>query len=321
MVGICAVIATTTVTITPLLFLHHLAGFTLLFQGFALINISCWWGLCHLHKKRNTQDATNFNALGFVLLSGFMSIMISVSVLSIHGKYLPGVAGKLSVAVQLFWATLASITALYIVQARWRNQRLSHNVVETQLYILKQRLHHHFLFNALNTTVCLISSHPDIASNTLTSLSELFRTMLQQKPIVALAEELEFVRNYIRIEHIRLGDRLNVKWDVPDVEHLHLKIPAMTIQPLVENAIYHGVETQEDGGTIQIKINPRKDYVFFEIRNPIGDALPLNRMEGNHMAQESIAKSLFHTYGKACQLTYEQRCGEYCVTFSIPRSQ
>ena len=214
---------------------------------------------------------------------------------------------------------VASAVSLYVVHLRRQNHRLRQSEAESRGRMMAQQLRHHFLFNTLNTTACLINTRPNLATHILTDLSELFRAMLQHKSAITLAEETQFVRRYLRIERNRLGGRLGVAWRVPDAGHLRVKVPPMTLQPLVENAIYHGIETRKQGGVVYIGIEAREKRTIVHIRNPVEDAVSTGRAEGNRLAQKRVAERLFHTYGAAARFTRELHCGEYRVTFFIPR--
>ncbi len=320
--ALIAAIAAIAATLDPGLFMRDLVGFTLLLQGVAVVKAGCW---CCLRRCRERRGGENTEALHttmcLALPSGFIGIVAGAGVLIKYGQHLPGTAGDLPVVVQLVSSAVASIASLYVARLRESNKRLRRSEAEARKHTLVQRLRHHFLFNTLNTTVYLVKSRPEAAACTLLDLSELFRVMLQQKSTITLAEEIAFARNYIRIERVRLGDRLGVEWRVPSAGYLCMKVPTMVMQPLIENAIYHGVEPLKEGGIIRINVEARENHVLFEICNPIGGKTPENRMEGNCMAQESVRERLFHAYGTDCCFISEQRCGEYRVAFSIPQEE
>lgn len=324
--------------------MSDLVGFTLLLQGAVAVHLGCRW--CSRHALRRAQDAqasrgqervqdrvrllvrsacaAASEAAGPVagpMAGPVMGLAAGVGILSAGGRYLPGAAGELPVAVQAVVATAACAASLYATALHRCNRRLRRSELEARSHLLTQRLRHHFLFNALNTTVCLIQRHPDVAMRTLSDLSELFRVMLKQKPTTTLGEETEFVRRYICIERIRLGNRLGVEWRVSDAECMSVKVPTMVIQPLVENAVYHGIETQDQGGIIRIDIEARDEHVFFSVRNPVGEAGLFSHGRGNRMAQKSVRERLTHAYGDACRFTSKQGGGEYRVTFSIPKEK
>lgn len=322
----CAVIAAVMATQTPSAFLPNLAGFTLLLQGAAAINAGCW-RLLHASARigsdrlRRWPQSRFSGAIGLTLPLALTGFVANVGILAVCGRYLPGAAGGLPVLAQVLGSTAVVGLSLYATRLRGRNEQVARGESEVTGHLLAQRLRHHFLFNSLNTTVGLIRRHPDVAMRNLEDLSELFRVMLKQEPTTTLAEEIQFVRRYIYIERVRLGARLGVEWRVSGPECLDAKMPAMLIQPLVENAVYHGIEPQEEGGIIRIEIEVRDGRVFFDIRNPVEDAMLFPRTEGNRMAQKSVRERLARVYGSACHFKSEQRRGEYHVAFSIPKEK
>lgn len=325
-VQVCAVIVAVMASArTPSAFLLDLAGFTLLLQGTVAVSGGCWYlfrASSRVGRARFRRlSSARLGMMGSALPPALASLAASVGIFTVCGHYLPGTAGVLPVAAQVFGSAAVLSLSLYTVSLRRRNRRLQHSEIEATGYLLTQRLRHHFLFNALNTTVGLVRRHPDVAMRTLEDLSELFRAMLKQKPTTTLAQEIEFVRRYICIERVRLGARLGVEWRVPGSECLDMRVPAMLIQPLVENAVYHGIEPREEGGIIRIEIELRGGRVFFDIRNPVGDAESMPFVKGNRMAQKSVRERLVRAYGAACRFKSEQRRGEYRVAFSIPQEK
>lgn len=310
-----------TITVAPVssAFYYHLAGFTVLLQGMAIV-VGCGWCLYCLYGKLNADSSALRIRVCGVSLAGGSALAAGSSVLCVYGHCLPGLAGELPFTGQLAGSMFTAIISLYVGVLRYRSRQLHRNMVEMRQSGLTYRLRHHFLFNSLNTTACLIPSRPDIANNNLVELSQLFRLMLQQEATVTLMQEIDFAKCYIRIERVRLGDRLRVEWNLPGDEVLQEKIPSMVIQPLVENAIYHGVEACSEGGIIRITIKAYKDRILFDIRNPVcEERLFPGRIEGNRLAQRSIAEKLYCFYGIDSRLDCQQRCGEYCAAFFIPR--
>ena len=318
-VQICAVGAAITTAPSPSLFLYHLSGFTTLLQGAVILSRGLWWCLHRTRRKFNTGDDSPRNSACLIFLSGCVCLVAGGSVLFAYGNHLPGSAGDLPLAAQLVGAAAVIILSLYVAALQHRNRYLYQDVEKIRQFALTQRLRHHFLFNALNTTVCLIGIRPDVASNNLTDLSQLFRVMLKQKPMVTLMEEIRFVRRYLRIERARLGERLNVEWNLPAGDVLGEEIPSMVIQPLVENAIYHGIEAHEGFGVIRITIAPHHGRILFDIRNPVGGISASDSLGGNRLAQKNVSEKLFRVYGAGSRLDCQQCRGEYRAAFSIPR--
>ncbi len=321
-VEVCAVIASLAVTFDLLAFAHHLVGFTLLLQGVAAAVVGCWSCLRHHRLTRGNTASANVK-IGLKMLVNpppsewvglLVGLGVGVAALPVYGRYLPGAAGELPVVLQLGISATVSAAALQVVQLRRRR-------IEAREQALVQRLHHHFLFSTLNTTAYLIGRDSEAAAHMLNDLSELFRAMLRQEPMTTLAEETEFTRRYIRAERKRLENRLGVEWRVPDVEQMRVRVPTMMLQPLIENAIYHGIETREEGGIIRVSIEVRNNRVFFNICNPVGDVTPDDHTQGSHIAQKSVRERLFLAYGTACCFFYERHHGEYRVVISIPKQE
>jgi len=130
---------------------------------------------------------------------------------------------------------------------------LESNLANARLSALRAQLHPHFLFNSLNAIAALLRRDPRLAEATLMSLSDLLRLALSQaeKQEVPLREELNFVNRYLEIQQTRFGDKLRVEQDVPP-QTLDCRVPTLLLQPLVENAIRHGIEPTENGGLLRI---------------------------------------------------------------------
>ncbi len=178
-------------------------------------------------------------------------------------------------------------------------------------------LRHHFLFNSLNTTVCLLHTHPKLAEANLHQLAELFRAVMKQNHIISLKEELETVKLYLEIEKTRLGGKLKVVWEIDPQIALKTRVPAMFLQPLLENAVYHGIETCADTGTIFISIHRHDLWLCFEIRNPEG-RVPKKHVHGNQQTHERIEKLLSQVFGNRSYINHRQDACEHIVTFKIP---
>ncbi len=139
-------------------------------------------------------------------------------------------------------------------------------LVEAQLIALTARIRPHFLFNALNTAISLVHHKPEQAEDVLHNLSDLFRAHLSEsKAQSTLQEEIELAQNYLAIEHLRLGERLKVDWHVS--APAQAIIPPLTLQPLLENAVHHGIEGLPHGGTIKIHITRVKRQLVIDIEN------------------------------------------------------
>lgn len=156
-----------------------------------------------------------------------------------------------------------------------RARQLAVRAQKAELEALQARIRPHFLFNTLNTGAALVHSRPEQAERLLLDLADLFRAALAGPRDIALEDELALVRRYLEIESLRFGERLRVDWDVP-AEIPAARVPSLSIQPLVENAIRHGVERVPHGGRVEITLTTTAEHVVMRIRNPLvlSDAKP-----------------------------------------------
>ena len=216
-----------------------------------------------------------------------------------------------NIAGQLVISSIIAGLALryFYVQQQLRVQEQSE--LKSRLQALQSRIRPHFLFNSMNIIASLIAVDPDTAETVVEDLSELFRASLNDTGNqVLLSEELDLCRRYVRIEQLRLGERLAVDWQLS--AHDSVKIPLLTLQPLLENAIYHGVQPIPEGGTISVSLEVSPERVEVTISNPLPDGQSLPS-QGNRMALNNIRSRLQVLYGDAAGLT-AQPDGERFVT-------
>ena len=137
---------------------------------------------------------------------------------------------------------------------------------------LQSRIRPHFLFNTLNTAVALVRVDPARAEAVLEDLAELFRVALSEAgEAVSLAEEVALARRYLEIEQVRFGERLQVSWEI-DPQSFPARVPPLLLQPLVENAVRHGIERSTGGGSIRVRARVRRGHALIDIVNTLGDA-------------------------------------------------
>lgn len=203
----------------------------------------------------------------------------------------------------------------YIQHQYSRNQEAK---AQARIQALQSRIRPHFLFNSLNTIASLASTQPDLAEEATIDLADLFRgTLANTSYEVPLKDEWNLTRRYLRIEKLRLGSRLQVEWIVDTVPKDAL-IPQLTIQPLVENAIYHGIEHVPEGGTITVKGHIQNDCITITITNPVLDYTPPKVRASNKMAQENIKLRLEALYGKKGKLSAENVDSMYKLVLQFP---
>ncbi|GMR19749.1 MAG: histidine kinase [Gammaproteobacteria bacterium] len=189
---------------------------------------------------------------------------------------------------------------------------------ESRMQALQSRIRPHFLFNSLNSIASLARTDPDKAEAILHDLADLFRVLLADaRKLVPISAEREISRQYLEIEKIRLGDRLTVKWNVSNIPR-SAQIPALTLQPMLENAIYHGIETRFGGGTVKIDMWTESDMLNIMISNPLADVPSKGHTKGNKIAQENTRQRLQTQFGSSATMQAFEEGGQYHVKLKMP---
>lgn len=203
----------------------------------------------------------------------------------------------------------------FYIQNQWRRNVRAET--ESRVQALQSRIRPHFLFNSMNTIASLTRSDPEKAETAVENLADLFRVSLSDaRKYVNLDEELELCHRYIEIEQLRLGDRLEVQWDL-DVPN-DAQVPALLLQPLLENAIYHGIESQTEGGCITIKGQLTNKQIEFTLTNSLPDESMQQRQQGNQLAQENVRERLTALYAHRGTLDITEEDGLYQVSLQFP---
>ena len=168
----------------------------------------------------------------------------------------------------------------------WRARQLAVRAKQSELEALQARIRPHFLFNTLNAGAALIHARPEEAERLLLDLADLFRAALAGPSELPLEEELALARRYLEIEKLRFGERLRVQWQLPKTLPA-IEVPTLSIQPLVENAIRHGVEPSATGGEIGIAITQQTGWVMITIDNAIPGSAAL-AVRGHQVGLNSV---------------------------------
>jgi two-component system sensor histidine kinase AlgZ len=204
----------------------------------------------------------------------------------------------------------------FYVSAEWK--RSVEQEALARIRALQARIRPHFLFNSMNTIAALTRSSPERAEQAVEDLADLFRASLSDASArISLKDELEIARTHQRIEQLRLGDRLTVLWDV-DALPMRALVPSLIVQPLLENAVYHGVEMLPRGGTVSIVGRRHEDSVHIEVRNPILAQTGYGEREGNRMALENIQQRLELAWPGRARVETEQTEDEFCARLIFP---
>lgn len=204
------------------------------------------------------------------------------------------------------------------VSSEWRRSIVLE--AQSRISALQALIRPHFLFNSMNTIASLTRSNPPQAEEAVEDLSDLLRaTMSSPKDRSSLKQELEIAAIYQRIEKLRLGERLDVRWDIGDLP-MRARIPNLTIQPLLENAIYHGIELLPDGG--EVLVSGKRDGKYLEIRmtNPVAEGKKRDKT-GNNMALSNIRQRFELAYGSRGSVDVDNGDDHYAVTLRFPMEE
>jgi len=205
----------------------------------------------------------------------------------------------------------------FYVSQQWR--RSVELEARARIRALQARIRPHFLFNSMNTIAALTRSNPERAEEAIEDLADLFRVSLSDaRAQITLREELEVARIYQRIEQLRLGERLHVKWDVASLPPRAI-MPSLLLQPLLENAIGHGIEPLPDGGTVTVRGWLEDEVIVIEVRNPVAGTLRQSSRPGNRMALDNIRQRLELAFPGRSAVEVEDDGATYAVRLRFPR--
>lgn len=212
-------------------------------------------------------------------------------------------------------AVTVGALGLAAFQNHWRTRQLAVRAKQSELEALQARIRPHFLFNTLNTGAMLVHLRPGDAEQLLLDLADLFRAALAGPHEIPLADEIELTRRYLEIEALRFGERLRVDWHLPEPLPMAM-VPALSVQPLVENAIRHGIEPNPSGGCIAIEVAQVNGWIEIGIRNAVPDAS--TRTPGHQVGQHSVrARIQALTQGHG-ELETRIVDGHYLATIRLP---
>ena len=217
------------------------------------------------------------------------------------------------------WAASAAagmlLSAIVMAGLFWRTKALTPAATAARLTELQSRIRPHFLFNTLNSAIALVRAEPQKAEIVLEDLSELFRHALADPAeSVTLGQEIQLAQRYLEIEQIRFGERLQVQWSL-DPGAAQARLPPLLLQPLVENAVRHGVEPSASGAQVKISTLRRGSTVVIKVTNStpagVGEA-------GNGLALANVRERLFLLHDVHAQFRAVFKNGLFQVRLEIP---
>lgn len=286
---------------------------SLFIQWIALLTLGALYLLRRLLQQLNPLHLA-WCALGLLLL-----VALGIGALArtaLGGPSIFGAQDTVAFYGRLTGITLtAGLMALVAFQNHWVAKRSATMLKQAELHALQARTDPHFLFNTLNTSVSLLHSRPEAAEKLLLDLADLFRAALTKPRLIPLQEDLELANRYLDIEQLRLGTRLRIKREI-DPACLEALIPSLSIQPLVENAIRHGIEHRVDGGDIVIRVIAG-DPLRIEVRNdlPPSGSTPT---EGFKVGLASLSERILTLNDGKGTLSTACAHGEFVAIIELP---
>jgi len=212
-----------------------------------------------------------------------------------------------------FAALLAGVLLGYF---RLLVKAFSPALAEARLQALQARIRPHFLFNSINAVLALIRRDPKRAERTLEDLADLFRSLVSDaRRFVRLSDEIALLERYAEIEQLRLGDRLRITWEL-DAAPSDALLPPLVLQPLLENAVYHGVEPATEPGNVLVHIERRGNRVVARIENALIETEA--ERAGNRMALDNIRERLALFFDAEARMDTRTDGGRYRVEIDMP---
>ncbi|QFT53127.1 sensor histidine kinase [Microbulbifer sp. THAF38] len=202
----------------------------------------------------------------------------------------------------------------YLQQQLYNQQQAE---LGARIEALQSRIRPHFLFNSMNSLASLIAVDPDRAERLVEDLCVLFRASLADPKLVPLSQEIQLSQRYLEIEALRLGERLQQQWQQQGALE-DIQVPSMLLQPLLENAVLHGVAQLREGGTIKVAAKTEDGALRIDIENPLPAETVRSTRESNGMAVENIRQRLAAYYGDRFRFTAGRVNGHYRVNLQLP---
>lgn len=299
--------------------LEDLALISLFVQWIALASIAA---LCYARQYLNRLPNMRAFIVAYVLLLG---ITVVVSEAAIWLLWLAGKIGTPTPEWRTYFhiqnlSVSAIVNALALRYVLGKHELKQRTLSETRarLQALQSRIRPHFVFNSLNIIASLTRSAPARAEAAIEDMADLFRMMLSEdENQVPVKKEIDVAKKYLALESLRLDARLNVVWDVGTFPRKTV-IPVLTLQPLLENAIRHGIEALPAGGTVSVKLWEENDKIHIRVVNPYPPTKAKSTSTPHNRSLENMRSRLYSHYGDAATLAASGEEGRFSVTVVVP---
>ncbi len=287
------------------------------------VTLASMFTLCFVGRFLTNPSVLQASSIVFATTATFTLIASALGLLMSGGSDAANdlVASALFVFKNLVISLVITLVLLryFYIHGQWEETVEADSAAKYDA--LQARMRPHFLFNSLNTIAHLVHIDPNKAEAALLDLADIMRLTLDKRSRIALKEELELTLAYLRMESLRLGEkRLHIKLDMDQNSlPLDMDIPPFLLQPLVENAVYHGVQPRQDGGLVTVSLYDAGDRLDVCVTNPLPPSGMSTHTKGNHIAQENMVKRLHLAYGDRANLKIQKNVQQYRVSFSIPK--
>jgi len=292
--------------------------YKLLLTNLLISNVACIVILGSCYYKRFWKNSTLILIYTLVLIFTIVLTELLTVLNALQNNHNQAIEHHLFLLRNLSISAIVSAIVLryFYIQYRWKKQ--TEATAYSRVQALQARIRPHFLFNSMNSIASLIRIDPGKAEQAVEDLSELFRASLADaREKVSLEEELDLCIQYLRIEGLRLDERLQIHWKIERVPQDAL-IPRLSIQPLLENAIYYGIQPLPEGGMIEITGLFDGKQIQLDIENPLSQQPLSHRSKGHGIAQRNIHERLQAHYGQLGSLSVRQEPDVYCVSLRFP---
>lgn len=294
-----------------------MSGFHAFIDAAVLVEMAAlasMFALCAMRSRFSLMEPRLQRLIGILVptvITSFLAWMLQPIVAPVS-PYPQLIVVKAVIAAVLFSSVLQHYFAL-------RARASSPVLAEARLQALQARIRPHFLFNSLNAVLSLIRSEPRKAEATLEDLSDLFRVLFRDaRDMTTLADEIQLCEQYLAIEKVRLGDRLAVEWDTSGMNSDVLRraqVPVLLLQPLLENAVHHGIEPVAQPGTIKIRLTRLLDRIEISVTNPYHGP---SASSGNQIALDNVRERLSLLYDVEAQLITQVTQDKFLLRLRFP---
>jgi two-component system sensor histidine kinase AlgZ len=298
-------------------------------QDLLLISIFIQWValagtavLCYTRKYLNRLP--NLRALG----AAYLLLLLTTFVVSECVVWLLWALGRLNSARPAWYAdfhiinlTISAIInglllRLFLAKHELQSRTLSE--ARARLQALQSRIRPHFVFNSMNIIASLTRSEPAKAEAAIEDMADLFRMMLSQdEMLVPVRNEIDVAKKYLALEALRLDNRLTVNWDIGKFPRKAV-MPVLTLQPLLENAIRHGIEELPAGGIIDVRLWEENDRIYIRVANPLPKTRPKKAKLTPGQSLDNMRQRFQSHYGEQATLTSTEENGLFTVTVVLP---